>query len=62
MERLLRVPEAAARIALSRTTTYELILSGALPSVTIGRTRRIREADLDAFIRRQAEQAPTPIA
>ena len=64
MERLLRIPEVAARTALSRTTIYELIARGDLPSVAIGgtRTRRIRESDLDAWIRREAERQSPAIA
>ncbi len=61
MERLLRIPEVAERTALSRTTIYELIARGDLPSVAVGgtRTRRVRESDLDAWIRGQA-QSPSP--
>ncbi len=61
MERLLRIPEVAERTALSRTTIYELIGRGAIPSVAVGgtRTRRVRESDLDAWIRGQA-QSPSP--
>jgi excisionase family DNA binding protein len=64
MERLLKVPEVAARTALSRTTIYELIARGDLPSVALGgtRTRRVREADLDAWIRRQAEAQSSVVA
>lgn len=62
MERLLRIPEVAARLSLSRTTVYELMTRGELPSVAVGgtRTRRIREADLDAWIQAQTDgTAPT---
>ena len=41
MERLLLRPrEAAALLGLGRSTVYELIASGAIPSLTIGRSRR----------------------
>jgi excisionase family DNA binding protein len=51
MERLLlKVPEVAARLSMSRGKVYELMRSGALPSVRIDRTRRIRTRDLEAFV------------
>jgi excisionase family DNA binding protein len=51
MERLLlRVPEAASRLSMSRGKVYELIRSGALPSVRIDGARRIRTCDLESFV------------
>jgi excisionase family DNA binding protein len=51
MERLLlRVPEVAARLSMSRGKVYELMRSGALPSVRIDRSRRVRTHDLEAFV------------
>lgn len=47
---LLRVPEAAQRLGLSRGKVYQLIQSGALPSVRIDGSRRIRIGDLEAFV------------
>jgi excisionase family DNA binding protein len=46
---LLTVEEAAALLGIKRTLTYELIRTGALASVRVGRLRRIRFSDLDAF-------------
>lgn len=51
MERLLTVPQVVERTQFSRAFVYELIASGRLPSATEGRTRRVREADLDDYIR-----------
>lgn len=48
--RLLRVEDAAALLGLSRSVVYELIGSGRLESVTVGRSRRIPVAALDAFV------------
>jgi excisionase family DNA binding protein len=48
--RLVTVREVVRRTALGRSTVFALLASGALPSVTIGRSRRIRESDLDAWI------------
>lgn len=39
-----------AELSVSRWTGYNLIRSGELESVTIGRARRIPRAALDAFI------------
>jgi excisionase family DNA binding protein len=52
MDRLLTIPEVAKRLRHGRTRTYELIRSGALPSVVLGPRgrRRVRESDLDEFI------------
>ncbi|MFJ3337751.1 helix-turn-helix domain-containing protein [Streptomyces sp. NPDC086766] len=38
---LLTVPEAMARLKLGRSTVYDLVRSRRLPSLTIGRCRRI---------------------
>jgi excisionase family DNA binding protein len=46
---LLTVAEAAARLRIGRTTVYSLIKTGELASVTVGRLRRIRPADLAAY-------------
>lgn len=46
---LLSVTEAAARLGVGRTLMYELIRTGAIPSVRVGRLRRIRAADLEAY-------------
>jgi excisionase family DNA binding protein len=47
---LYRVSEAALVLSLSRAKVYELINSGALRSVRIDGARRIRAADLEAFV------------
>jgi excisionase family DNA binding protein len=51
---LLRVEEAAAWLGLGRTKTYELVGCGALPSVCIGRSRRVPVSALETFIERLA--------
>lgn len=48
---LLRIPEAAQRLALSRSKLYELIYRGEIRTVRIGRAVRIAESELDRFIR-----------
>ena len=51
MEPLLLTPKEAARaLGLSQSYIYELLASEALPSITIGRTRRIPRRALENFI------------
>lgn len=50
MSRLYRIDEVATQLQLGRATTYRLIARGLLPSVKIGRSRRVAEEDLRAFI------------
>ena len=56
MERLLLRPhEAAEVLGLGRSKVYELIASGAIPSITIGKSRRVPLDALRAWVRAQAE-------
>lgn len=52
---LLTVPEAAALLAIGRTTLYELVATGQLATVHIGRAVRIPRAELEAFISRRCQ-------
>ena len=47
---LLKVPEAAAQLGISRAKLYELISNGVLPSVRVDGCRRIRRDDLLEFV------------
>lgn len=47
---LLTIPEVCGALAVSRDAVYELLRSGRLPSVTLGRSRRIRVTDLERFV------------
>ncbi len=49
---LYKVPEAADALGLSRAKVYQLVGSGALPSVKIDGARRIKAADLSAYVDR----------
>lgn len=50
---LLDVDTVSEQIGLHRATTYQLIMSGAIPSVIVGRrSRRVPLADLQAYIQR----------
>jgi excisionase family DNA binding protein len=50
---LVRVEEAARILSLSRSTIYEMMDSGELPSVRWGAARRIPMAALRAWVERQ---------
>jgi excisionase family DNA binding protein len=47
---LLTVEEAAELLSIGRTKAYELMATGALESVTIGRCRRVPIEALDRFV------------
>jgi len=49
-DRLLDEEDAAIALKLSVAKVKQLVSSGELPSVKIGRSRRIRQSDLAAFI------------
>jgi len=48
---LLTITEACQVLAISRSKLYGLLNSGHLPSVHIGRSRRIRISDLEVFVK-----------
>ncbi len=52
---LVRVEEAARWLGLGRTKAWELVYSGTLHSVTIGRSRRVPISSLHAFVERLIE-------
>ena len=47
---LYRVSEVAEHLSISRSKVYELVRGGVLPSVRIDRIRRIRGADVIAYV------------
>ncbi len=47
---LFTVKAAAEYLSFGRSTVYELMASGDLPYVKVGRSRRIRLVELDAFV------------
>lgn len=55
-ERLLSREEVAARLGLSVLTVGAMLREGRLPGFHLGRLWRIREADLNAYIRGLAEE------
>lgn len=46
----LTVGEVAATLRVSTMTVYRLINAGQLPAVRIGRSFRVREAELDRYL------------
>ncbi|MEI7768996.1 MAG: helix-turn-helix domain-containing protein [Chloroflexales bacterium] len=53
---LVRVEEAARILSLSRSTIYEMMDAGELPSVRRGAARRIPVAALRAWVARQVDR------
>lgn len=52
---LVTVEDAAEYLELSRSKVYELLADGELPSVRIGRSRRVSVSDLEEFVARHRE-------
>jgi excisionase family DNA binding protein len=49
--------EAAAYLGVGRSQMYAMIRSGAIATFKIGRLRKVRRADLDAYIDEQLRAA-----
>ena len=47
---LYTLTDVAAALSVGRSKVYELVRSGALPSVRIGGSRRVRGEDLAAYV------------
>ena len=47
--------DVAKFLGLGRTRTYELLSAGIIPSVRIGRLRKVRRTDVDKFIQSHLE-------
>jgi excisionase family DNA binding protein len=48
--RLLRIEDVADRLTVSRSMAWKLVAGGELRSVRIGRSVRVRPADLEAYV------------
>jgi excisionase family DNA binding protein len=55
---VLSVNEAARILGIERATLYRLLRSGELESVRVGKRRKFRPEDLDAYLERGRERAP----
>ena len=49
-EEWLTLAEVAAWLKVGRTTVYRLITSGAVPSYRVGRSVRVRRADVEGWL------------
>jgi excisionase family DNA binding protein len=56
---LLTVEEAAEMLRIGRTRTYELVMSGRITSVKIGRSRLVVRASLQEFVERLVMEKPS---
>lgn len=53
---LLRPEEAARRLSIARSSLYELVLTGEIKSLKIGRSRRIPLEALEDYIERKLRE------
>jgi excisionase family DNA binding protein len=58
---LCTVIDVSSALSLSRSKVYELINSGALPTVHIGRSVRVRMSDLEVFVESRATNTSQPL-
>ena len=56
-KRLLSAEELARELGVGRTTAYSLLWSGTIPSMKVGRLRRVRREDLEAYLAERMESA-----
>jgi excisionase family DNA binding protein len=54
--RLLRADEVARRLAIGKATAYQLMAGGQLPAIRIGKSVRVSERALNAWIDAQLPQ------
>ena len=54
---LITMEEAARRLSVGRTLIYEQVRRGKLPSIRVGRCRRIALVDLERYIEHLRENA-----
>jgi excisionase family DNA binding protein len=52
---LLSIDDAAIALGIGRTQTYELVMSGKIASVKIGRRRLIVRSELESFVQRLSD-------
>jgi excisionase family DNA binding protein len=58
--RLLTVKEVADQLGVSRSKAYQLVVSGAIQSLAIGRSRRVSPGAVAEFIARPSADSPEP--
>ena len=50
MEKIYTVPQVAEYLQISRSKMYDWVRKGKIPYILIGRNKRIRESDLQAWM------------
>ena len=55
---LLKIPDVMERLAVGQTKVYELMSSGELRSVKVGRSRRVPSDELERFIAELDDSRP----
>jgi excisionase family DNA binding protein len=58
MEKLLRCEEVAQILNISKPYAYRLMADGTIPSLRLGKTIRVRYADLEIFIQGNISSTP----
>ena len=53
---LLRVPEVAERLGIGRTKIYQMIATGELPTIHIGRAVRVSASSLQKWVEEREQQ------
>ena len=56
---LLKIEDAARVLSLGRSKTYQLVMEGAIPSIHIGRSRRVPAAALERWIDQRTQESET---
>jgi excisionase family DNA binding protein len=56
-KKLLSAEELAQELGVGRTTAYALLWSGQIPSMKVGRLRKVRREDVEAFIQAGMERS-----
>ena len=59
-ERLLGRKQVAERLGLSPLTVGKMMRAGRLPAFKMGRLWRVREADLDTYVRELSDKRAKP--
>jgi excisionase family DNA binding protein len=56
-KRLLSAEELARELGVGRTTAYSLLWSGTIPSMKLGRLRKVCREDVEAYLPERMESA-----
>jgi excisionase family DNA binding protein len=56
-KRLLSADELARELGVGRTTAYTILWSRAIPSMKLGRLRKVRREDLEAYLAERMKSA-----